>query len=395
MPRPRTSAPRITDSSGPTNSAEAPLVIPRSGRATKAQRSALLAHIKAGCENRPGTYRMLAEGGRVVYVGKSRALRTRLLSYFRAKGRRNKSARILRHAFAVEWSYAPNEFGALLDELRLIKQLRPHFNSAMVSDEWPRAYVALTRGPVPGLRVVRRTDDAHADGLWGPFRRVHDLRDAVHALAELTGVRDCAIDDAQSVQSPRTLWFADQLPSRRHTRSRTPGCLRVDLGTCPGPCIGGGESDTYAAGVHTVRAFLDAVNDAPLREAWERMQVASQAMQFERAAVWRNKAQQLAWLFGRVSRFQASMDRLTFRYETRDSGGGGRVYLVRRGTVRADVAVPVCEADAHELEVLSARIFHGPDPKGADVPMYDLDEFYLVASWFRRHPEELAHTAVV
>ncbi len=357
---------------------------------------ALLTHIKASCENRPGTYRMLAEGGRVIYVGKSRALRTRLLSYFRAKGRRNKSARILRHAFAVEWSYAPNEFGALLDELRLIKQLRPHFNSAMVSDEWPRAYVALTRGPAPGLRVVRRTDDAQAEGLWGPFRRVHDLRDAVHTLAELTGVRDCAIDDAQAVQSPRTLWFADQTPTRRSNRSRTPGCLRAEVGSCPGPCIGGGSFETYAAGVQLVRRFLDARDDTPLREARMRMMTASADMHFERAAVWRDKAQRLDWLFGRVSRFQASMDRLTFRYNARDSSGeGGRVYLIRRGTVRADVPAPTCEADERALALLTSRIFHGADPKGSDVPMHDLDEFYLVASWFRRHPEELAHTTAV
>ncbi len=385
---------RTVEASAP-NAAEPGILAGNPGRATKAQRLALLAHVKASCENRPGTYRMLAEGGRVIYVGKSRALRTRLLSYFRAKGRRNKSARILRHAFAVEWSYAPNEFGALLDELRLIKQLRPHFNSAMVSDEWPRAYVALTRGPVPGLRVVRRTDDAQADGLWGPFRRVHDLRDAVHALSELTGVRDCAIDDAQSVQSPRTLWFADQRPTRVSKRTRTPGCLRAELGSCPAPCIGGGETGTYLAGVQAVREFLDARSDAPLREARTRMLAASHAMQFERAAVWRNKAEQLAWLFGRVSRFQASMDRLTFRYDARDVGGGGRVYLVRRGTVRADVPVPECAADERALDALCARVFHGPDPKGADVPMHDLDEFYLVASWFRRHPEELAHTVAV
>lgn len=390
MPTPRPAA------TPAPNTAEPSIVVRTSGRATKAQRSALLTHIQASCENRPGTYRMLAEGGRVIYVGKSRALRTRLLSYFRAKGRRNKSARILRHAFGLEWSYAPNEFGALLDELRLIKQLRPHFNSAMVSDEWPRAYVALTRGPVPGLRVVRRTDDAQAEGLWGPFRRVHDLRDAVHTLAEITGVRDCAIDDAQAVQSPRTLWFADQMPTRRSNRSRTPGCLRAEVGSCPGPCIGGGSLDMYAAGVQLVRAFLDARDDTPLREARARMLAASGDMQFERAAVWRDKAQRLDWLFGRVSRFQASMDRLTFRYNARDSfGDGGRVYLVRRGTVRADVPTPVCDADERALALLSERIFHGADPKGVDVPMYDLDEFYLVASWFRRHPEELAHTATV
>ena len=364
----------------------------RAGQHTPAQRRALLEQVRATCANGPGTYRMLAEGGRVVYVGKSRRLRTRLLSYFRAKGRRNKSAKILRHAFAIEWQYAPNEFGALLDELRLIKQHRPHFNRAMVSDEWPRAYVALTAGAVPGLRVVRRTDDARASGLWGPFRRVSALSDAVHALAELTGVRDCTLDEAIGASVSRPLWFTDGPPPRGARRHRTPGCLRAELGSCPGPCIGAGETRTYTLGVEAARAFLDARDDAPLTLARARMQQASTALEFERAAVWRDKAERLAWLYGRVSRFHASMDRLTFRYDAVGDDGSGRVYLVRRGTVRADVPLPQNAAEQATLDMLCRRVFHDADPNGTDVPMHDLDEFYLVASWFRRRPAELART---
>jgi excinuclease ABC subunit C len=365
----------------------------RPGRITPAQRRALLAHVKAETENRPGTYRMLAEGGRVLYVGKSRRLRTRLLSYFRAKGRRSKAARILRHAFAIEWEYAPNEFAALLQELRLIKQHRPHFNSAMVSDEWPRAYVALTAGPVPGLRVVRRTDDARAEGMWGPFRRVTFLRDAVHALAEITGVRDCALDDPGPESRARPLWFADTPAPRGTARLRTPGCLRAELGSCPGPCIGRGAEHAYHAQVAAARAFLDAHDSAPLEQARARMQEASALLQFERAGAWRDKAERLEWLFGRVSKFQASMDRLTFRYDALGDDGTTHVYLVRRGTVRAEQPAPQNAHDEQALATLAQRVFHGPDPKGADVPMHDLDEFYLVASWFRRRPEELARTA--
>src|SRR6187399_3688170 len=111
---------------------------------------------------------MLGPTGAVLYVGQSRVLRSRLLSYFRAVGRRNKAARILRHAFDIEWEYTNTEFGALLHELRLIKLHRPSFNSMMVTDDWPRAYVALSGGAVPGLRVVPRSDDPSAVALFGP-----------------------------------------------------------------------------------------------------------------------------------------------------------------------------------------------------------------------------------
>jgi excinuclease ABC subunit C len=96
------------------------------------------------------------------------------------------------------------------------------------------------------------------------------------------------------------------------------------------------------------------------------------------------------------------MDRLTFRYDvpaiasdTSETSPRGRTYLVRRGTVRADVPWPSNAEEHDALDALAARVFHGPDPRGDDVPVHDVDEFYLVASWFRRRPHELARTATI
>ena len=63
--------------------------------------------------------------------------------------------------------------------------------------------------------------------------------------------------------------------------------------------------------------------------------------------------------------------------------------VVRRGTVRAECAAPATAAEAAALDALAARVFSAPEAGDAEVPTHDLDEFYLVASWFRRHPEEL------
>ncbi len=358
---------------------------------TPAHRKQLRALVREGCENRPGVYRMLGPTGLVIYVGQSRVLRTRLLSYFRAKGRRNKAARILRHAFQIEWEYTNTEFGALLRELRLIKQHRPHFNAMMVQDEWPRAYVALTGGAVPGLRVVARSDDPSAIALFGPFRRVGQLRDAVRALAEATGLRDCDPDGA--------LWFDDDAapdtnvrPRKGARRTRAPGCLRHDLGTCAGPCIGAGASAMYRTAADQVRAFLDGRSDAPVRLLEAAMQAAADQLAFERAGVVRDRLALVRWLHERVQNFHANVDRLTFRYHAVGHGDQEWVYLVRRGTVRAEVRAPDCDVSRSEFAELASRVFDGGDPSGADIPTHDLDEFYLVASWFRRRPEEKIRT---
>lgn len=345
---------------------------------------------------------MLGPTGIVIYVGQSRVLRTRLLSYFRATGRRHKGARILRHAFRIEWEYTNTEFGALLRELRLIKQYRPHFNTMMVQDEWPRAYVALTGGTVPGLRVVARSDDPGAVALFGPFRRVAHLRHAVRALAEGTGLRDCEHDDVVRIAGTAatrgsTLWFDDDpasQPRRGASRTRAPGCLRHDIGTCAGPCIGAGASQPYREAAVAVRAFLDGRSDAPVRALESAMHAAAAQLAFEHAAVIRDRLALVSWLHERVQHFHANVDRLTFRYHAVGPDETEWVYLVRRGTVRAEVPAPKTPHERAAFRELAAKVFTGPDPSGADIPTHDLDEFYLVASWFRRRPAEKARTRV-
>jgi excinuclease ABC subunit C len=68
------------------------------------------------------------------------------------------------------------------------------------------------------------------------------------------------------------------------------------------------------------------------------------------------------------------------------------IYLVRRGTVRAELPAPKTPEERVAYRALAAKVFTGPDPAGADIPTHDLDEFYLVASWFRRRPAEKART---
>jgi excinuclease UvrABC nuclease subunit len=334
---------------------------------------------------------MLDETGLVLYVGKAKRLRRRLLSYFRARGRRSKAARILRRAHAIDWEYQPTEFGALLRELRLIKQHRPRFNHAMKSDEVPRGYIALTNGAVPALQLFYRSDDPRAEVLYGPFRRLSALAEAARALADATGVRDCNPTSASGT------------------------CLRAELGTCACPGTSPHSSFLVPAGrpprtgrrrgtrnedlqeshriylerVSLARDFLAGRTDAPIGILRERMAAAAEAWEFERAGSLKTKLEQLEWLYGRLRRFRADVDRLTFVYRPEGYGGEARVYLVRRGTVRAEVAAPTTEREEQELATLARRVFDGPDPKGRDIPTHDLDELYLVTAWFRKHPAEL------
>jgi excinuclease ABC subunit C len=98
------------------------------------------------------------------------------------------------------------------------------------------------------------------------------------------------------------------------------------------------------------------------------------------------KVEALEWLASRLARFHAGADRLSFVHRMRGDGGSERLYLIRRGTVRAELPAPTTPDEERELARLMSRVYDGPDPTGADIPTHDLEEFYLVASWFRKHP---------
>jgi len=113
------------------------------------QLAIMRSNVKDTAADRPGVYRMLSSDGEILYVGKSKRVRTRLLSYFRCAYPDEKGARILRSAESIEWDYTPSEFAALLQELRLIKRFRPRYNVAMKRDGRNYCFIKLTRGQAP------------------------------------------------------------------------------------------------------------------------------------------------------------------------------------------------------------------------------------------------------
>jgi excinuclease ABC subunit C len=222
----------------------------------------------------------------------------------------------------------------------------------------------------------------------------------VRALAEAMGIRDCTLDDLARVSGGRVsrtspLWFANDVGSRapRVARTRALGCLRHDLGTCAGPCIGAGDAASYREAADAVRVFLEGHGREPVRRLEAAMADAAAALEFERAGVIRDRLALVQWLYDRLQHFHANVDRLTFRYHAwGEHSDREYVYLIRRGTVRAEVPAPRTPEEAATFRATVQRIYEGIDPTGADIPTHDLDEFYLVASWFRRRPEEKKRT---
>ena len=346
------------------------------------QLAAMRADVRERCADRPGVYRMTSSDGEIVYVGKSKRVRTRLLSYFRCDPE-EKGSRIVRAATSIDWEYTPSEFAALLAELRLIKKLRPRLNVSMKRDARHFAFIKVTRGPANKLLVVRGASDEAADVYYGPYHGAQRVGEAVRELNDALGLRDCGGD--------RKMHFADQ-PELFDFAPRTPGCLRYEIRKCLGPCVAACTVNEYASRVSMARAFLEGVDDAPLEALRAEMLASSERMEFERAASLRDKLGRLEGLREQFIRFRFAVETLSFFYPVPGHDGDDRVYLIRRGRVRAERPAPRTAADRAELLALADDVFNGVEFEGASVPTHEIDELLLLSSWFRRFPEELERT---
>jgi excinuclease ABC subunit C len=357
--------------------------MPRKPPTSDAQLAVMRGEVRADAADRPGVYRMLAEDGEVLYVGKSKRVRTRLLSYFRCAYPEEKGARIVREASRIDWEYTPSEFAALLHELRLIKRFRPRFNVRMKRDAQHYAFLKLTRGAAPKLLVVRGAGSEDGGIYYGPFLGAQRVGEAARELSDVLGLRDCPLD--------RRMYFSDQ-QELFQIAPRTPGCIRLEIRKCLGPCVGACTVADYDERVALARAFLDGVDDGPMLTLRGQMEACSERLEFERAAAYRDKLRRLEDLREQFARLRFAVETLSFVYTVPGHEGDDRVYLVRRGRVRHEQAAPRTAAERRQLAARVADVFGTAEHVGTSVPSHEIDELLLMSAWFRRFPDELART---
>jgi excinuclease ABC subunit C len=221
----------------------------------------------------PGVYLWKDAAGRVVYVGKAKRLRSRVRSYFTADAAHSPKLRTLRRAIAdVDTIVVRSESEALLLENNLIKEYTPRFNIQLRDDKsYPS--IAVTLGePFPRVLVVRRE---HIPGArqFGPYTDVGTLRRTLRVIRRIFTVRSCHYA------------LPDDAPER--------ACLDYHIGRCLAPCVGRQTADAYRAMIDDVVAFLDGRTVEVRGRLRERMEAASAALDFERAAELRNA---IRWL---------------------------------------------------------------------------------------------------
>lgn len=340
----------------------------------------LRGRVKARADQRPGIYRMIDASGRVLYVGKAKRVKARLLSYFHAKYPEDKGARILHAASDLTWEYVPSEFAAHLAELREIRRCRPPYNVQM-NRRRTAMFIGIAEGPAPRLTSTA-APGREQTRYYGPLPSRGRTNDAIRVLNDLLGLRDCA--------ERMPMAFAEQ--GDLFDAPRQAACPRYDFGFCAGPCAGLVTARDYRARVEAAAAFLEGRAIAPVDRIVEGMMAAADRGEFEVAARWRERFEALEWLLGAATRARAAVELLTFVYREPGSHGDDRAYLIRRGVVRTAYPWPATPIELEAFRGVVAAELGREEPPPGPMPAATIEEMLLIMSWFRRHPEALRRT---
>ena len=212
----------------------------------------------------PGVYLWKDAEGKVLYVGKAKRLRSRVRNYVAADHVESPKTRLLMlQAQELDTIVVPTEAHALILEANLIKEYKPRFNIALRDDKsYP--YIKVTvQEPYPRVWVTRRLVNDGAR-YFGPYTDVGSMRRSLEVVKRLFTVRSCNYD------------MPAQMPERP--------CLDYHIGRCKAPCILAQSQQDYAAMIDEVITFLDGKPEDVVRRIRDGMDVASRALNFERAA---------------------------------------------------------------------------------------------------------------
>jgi excinuclease ABC subunit C len=231
-----------------------------------AGRDAILRYSKLAPSS-PGVYRMIDGKGDVLYVGKAKNIRRRIVAYGRPTGYDTRIERMIAATASLEFVSTATETEALLLEANLIKRLRPRFN-VLLRDDKSFPYILITADHWAPQILKHRGAHARRGSYYGPFASVWAVNRTITALQRAFLLRSC---------------------SDAFFESRTRPCLLYQIKRCSGPCTGEIDFAQYGRLVQEANAFLSGKSQAVKDELAAEMEKASGVLEFERAGIYRDR----------------------------------------------------------------------------------------------------------
>lgn len=212
---------------------------------------------------KPGIYMWLDLHGKIIYIGKAKNLRARVISYFREDGDgRLQLTWLMSHAAALDYIVTDSEIEALVTEANLVRAKKPRYNVRLKDDKrYP--YIKITNEVVPRIYLTRTISDDGSRYL-GPYTDVKAVRRTLKLVHSIFPLRYCR----------------NVLPLKRKNRA----CLNYQIKKCSGPCMGYISMEEYKNYVEDAFRFITGRSDDLIRNLKRRMKEASDALNFEHAS---------------------------------------------------------------------------------------------------------------
>ncbi|MGB7860758.1 MAG: excinuclease ABC subunit UvrC [Acidimicrobiia bacterium] len=314
----------------------------------------------------PGAYMFRDKHGKVIYVGKAKSLRSRVSSYF-GVGLHPRTQAMVDNARSVEWIITESEVAALMLEYSLIKKHRPRFNVKLVDDKsYP--YLAITRSHEWPRAMVMRGKKRKGNEYFGPYAHTYAIRKTLDQLLRTFPVRTCS----------------NAMLERQKAQGRP--CLLFHIEKCSGPCIGQVTTSEYERMVNGLASFLSGDTEAVNTDLENRMWEASELQEFEAAARYRDRREDVRRAMLRqevVTEKPDDFDLIAFHGDELESAF--QMLNVRRGRVvgrRGTVVDRVEELTDSELMSRIVRELYGDERPPREVLVsIEPDEIGLLTEW--------------
>ena len=224
--------------------------------------------------NKPGVYRMYDAKGDVIYVGKARSLKNRVSNYTRTWGHSSRIATMIQLTVNMEFVTTSTEAEALLLEANLIKKLKPRFN-VVLRDDKSFPYILIAKDHAVAQLAKHRGARNRKGSYYGPFASAGAVNRAINTLQKAFLLRTCT----DSIYA-----------------NRTRPCLLYQIKRCSAPCVNYISQAPYDELVKEAEAFLNGKSQVVKAELARQMEEASEALDFERAAAFRDRIQAMSFV---------------------------------------------------------------------------------------------------
>ena len=287
--------------------------------------SEAIRHVLDNLPTSPGVYQFVDRHGEIIYIGKAKNLRNRVRSYFQPANNETKVLRIRERVTEIKILVMDTEVAALAAEAQLIRAHKPRYNVIWKDDKRYPYIIVRTRDPFPKIEMTRRINRKDGNRYFGPYSSGWHVRQILDSLRKafpyLTCDRDITGQDERA-------------------------CLYYDIKLCGGPCIGVQSQAEYRANIDGMMRVLEGKTDEVVKELTANMEAASENLDFEKAALLRDRIAMIKTVrVGQRRIAPSGADQDVFAVSRSETVAMMQLLVIRQGNLISSESFPLIQID--------------------------------------------------